>query len=152
MVGVVPKPERIVTTVLARYGIVAVPAVMVTGLLIWALAHFTASPGSPVSVLWGMVEYTKRPSDEMRGRSDAAARSEVVPGRGDDEPVLQSAVPYPIGLSEVRIGSDAALILQAWPSAEFSSTWGPAYVVALQHPQFSGLRFSVERIEGSNQS
>ena len=38
------------------------------GALVWGIAHFTAQPGEEVSILWGMVEYTK---DELHIEPEA---------------------------------------------------------------------------------
>ena len=48
--------KEIVNAILHKYGLWALSLVI---LFIWGLAHWTASPGTPVSVLWGLVEYTK---------------------------------------------------------------------------------------------
>jgi hypothetical protein len=42
------------------------------GLAIWALAHWNAAPGRSVSVLWGLVEYTKQ-------NPQAVGRQESIP-------------------------------------------------------------------------
>lgn len=43
-----------------RFGLWAVAAAVVGATVVWVLAHNAAAPGSPVSVLWGLVEYTKK--------------------------------------------------------------------------------------------
>ena len=48
------------TEVLKRYGATAIAFALVTGCAIWGLAHLVAAPGSEVSVLWGLVKYTKK--------------------------------------------------------------------------------------------
>lgn len=48
--------KEIVDAILLKYGLWALSLAF---LLIWGLAHWTASPGTPVSILWGLVEYTK---------------------------------------------------------------------------------------------
>jgi hypothetical protein len=42
-----------------KLGIWILPGILAFGVLIWLIAHQTAEPGGKVSVLWGMVEYTK---------------------------------------------------------------------------------------------
>ena len=42
-----------------RYGLRALGAAAVAVVLIWVVAHYTAAPGGNVSVLWGLVQYTK---------------------------------------------------------------------------------------------
>lgn len=48
-------------------------AIAVGSGLLWALAHYTAAPGSQISILWGLVEYQKVPrvDDEAPPRSGA---------------------------------------------------------------------------------
>jgi hypothetical protein len=48
------------TEILKRYGATAVAFALVTGCAIWGLAHVVAAPDSEVSVLWGLVKYTKK--------------------------------------------------------------------------------------------
>ena len=49
--------------VLRRYGLLAVLAGASFALLIWALAHTVAAPGTSVNVLWGLAQYTKAPPE-----------------------------------------------------------------------------------------
>jgi hypothetical protein len=42
-----------------KYGVSAIVFAVVVGLIIWLLAHWTAAPGKEVSILWGLVRYTK---------------------------------------------------------------------------------------------
>jgi hypothetical protein len=51
--------DNIVTELLKRYGTWAILALVITGATVWAVAHYQAKPGNKVSILWGMVEYTK---------------------------------------------------------------------------------------------
>jgi hypothetical protein len=50
---------------LKRYGVVAIIAAAILAAIVaasvWGLAHFASAPGTPVKVLWGLVEYTKTP-------------------------------------------------------------------------------------------
>ena len=48
------------TEIFKRYGATAIAFALVFGIAIWALAHLVAAPGSEVSVLWGVVKYTKK--------------------------------------------------------------------------------------------
>ena len=43
-----------------KYGLWLIISILVASSLIWILAHFTAKQGTNVSVLWGLVEYTKQ--------------------------------------------------------------------------------------------
>jgi|ERR1044072_412854 hypothetical protein len=47
------------TKVLEKYGARGVLLTLVGVSALWALAHWSAAPGAPVSILWGLVEYTK---------------------------------------------------------------------------------------------
>lgn len=47
------------TEIFKRYGFLAIIFAIVGALCIWGLAHWAASPGAEVSVLWGLVKYTK---------------------------------------------------------------------------------------------
>ena len=51
--------NNIITELMRRYGIWAILALSVAGATVWAVAHSQAKPGDKVSILWGMVEYTK---------------------------------------------------------------------------------------------
>jgi hypothetical protein len=54
--------------VLKRYGATAVLCAFAVGCAIWGLAHFVAAPGSEVSVLWGLVTYTKKANLEAQNQ------------------------------------------------------------------------------------
>lgn len=47
------------TEIFKKYGTAAIVFAIIASLSIWGLAHWAASPGSEVSVLWGLVKYTK---------------------------------------------------------------------------------------------
>lgn len=49
----------ILSDILKKYGIKAIVFATVFAISVWALAHFAAAPGTEVSVLWGLVRYTK---------------------------------------------------------------------------------------------
>ncbi|MEA2083449.1 MAG: hypothetical protein U9O82_04240 [Thermodesulfobacteriota bacterium] len=42
-----------------RFGLWAILVLLLLGALVWVIAHSQAKPGEKVSILWGMVEYTK---------------------------------------------------------------------------------------------
>lgn len=46
-----------------KYGTLAVALAFLAASLIWLFAHWAASPGAEVSVLWGLVKYTKPAGD-----------------------------------------------------------------------------------------
>ncbi len=50
----------LVSEILKKYGTPAVIFAVVASVIIWFLAHWTAAPGKEVSVLWGLVKYTKQ--------------------------------------------------------------------------------------------
>jgi len=50
------------SAVFKRYGILAVFIAVVGAFFIWGIAHYFASSGHEVSVLWGLVKYTKQTS------------------------------------------------------------------------------------------
>lgn len=54
--------DNIMTELMRRYGMWVIPALLVAGATVWFVAHYQAEPGDEVSILWGMVEYTKSKS------------------------------------------------------------------------------------------
>lgn len=48
------------TEVLKRYGATAIVFALISAAVIWGFAHLVAAPGSEVSILWGLVKYTKQ--------------------------------------------------------------------------------------------
>lgn len=52
--------DQFLSRLLDRYGLLRIVIAVLSGFVaLWALAHFTAAPGGNVSVLWGLVQYTK---------------------------------------------------------------------------------------------
>lgn len=49
----------IITEILRKYGLKTLFYPLVIGMIVWILGHFFSAPGKQVSILWGMVEYTK---------------------------------------------------------------------------------------------
>lgn len=47
------------TEIFKKYGTAAIIFALVASLCIWVMAHWATAPGSEVSVLWGLVKYTK---------------------------------------------------------------------------------------------
>ena len=66
--------------VFRHFGLKAVVAIVIVGMVIWALAHWSAAPDRTVSVLWGLVEYTK-PSPQAAGRQESISMPTVSPTR-----------------------------------------------------------------------
>lgn len=56
--------DQFLARLLDKYGLFrTIIAILIGFFSLWGLAHFTAAPGGNVSVLWGLVEYTKNKSD-----------------------------------------------------------------------------------------
>jgi hypothetical protein len=56
--------DQFLSKLLDKYGLARIViAVLIGFIALWALAHFTAAPGGNVSVLWGLVQYTKSKPD-----------------------------------------------------------------------------------------
>ena len=73
----------ILTESLKKYGIKFVISAIVFAIAIWALAHWTAAPGNEISVLWGLVKYTKRLPETSVGREkDAEKKIPQSPDKG----------------------------------------------------------------------
>lgn len=49
----------VASEIFKKYGVMAIIAALLLAFSIWGLAHIAASPGTEVSVLWGLVKYTK---------------------------------------------------------------------------------------------
>lgn len=54
---------NVIQELIRRFGIWGIAAAMFVGLVVWIFVHDAAAPGSPMSVLWGLVEYTKQSPD-----------------------------------------------------------------------------------------
>jgi hypothetical protein len=56
--------DQFLSRLLDKYGLLRIVIAILSGFIVlWALAHFTAAPGGNVSVLWGLVQYTKNKPD-----------------------------------------------------------------------------------------
>jgi hypothetical protein len=56
--------DQFLSKLLDKYGLARIIiAVLIGFIVLWALAHLAAAPGGNVSVLWGLVQYTKSKSD-----------------------------------------------------------------------------------------
>ena len=75
------------TEIWKKYGIRALVFAAIFSLVLWVIAHRTAAPGGTVSVLWGLVEYTKA--------------TDGPPIRVEDEPtqIVDKTVPSPKALN-----------------------------------------------------
>lgn len=61
--------KELADQVFQTWGWKAVVAIVCAGFGIWGLAHFNSAPGTRVSVLWGLVEYTKQSPQAVLGES-----------------------------------------------------------------------------------
>lgn len=70
--------EKLVEFLLPQFGKLVIGAILFSG-AIWGLAHYSAAPATHVSVLWGLVEYTKmsEKSDTLREQSDFKDEDEI---------------------------------------------------------------------------
>ncbi len=87
--------KEVVSEIYRRYGAAALVAVAAIFVLIWTVAHYTAAPGGNVSILWGVVQYTKR------------------------QPALsqQSSVPQSVGQSDIvahDMGFADVMVIGGW--------------------------------------
>ena len=63
--------KEIILELLRKYGVFALLATPATfGIIVWLFAHVFAEPGTEVTVLWGMVKYTKGPEAQDPGPDD----------------------------------------------------------------------------------
>lgn len=51
--------DRLLADVVLRYGLRSLPFVVLAAAVVWGVTHRLAAPGQDVSVLWGLVKYTK---------------------------------------------------------------------------------------------
>lgn len=51
--------KEIISNIYSKYGLGAVIGMLLAVIVIWAVAHNMSAPGGKVSVIWGLVEYTK---------------------------------------------------------------------------------------------
>jgi len=89
------------TSIYRDYGIWALVAIVVGLLILWVISHVVATPGSEVSILWGITSYTKKPSSEnmneealpvkteseRKNESTLATTNEIYIGRGNHQPI-----------------------------------------------------------------
>jgi hypothetical protein len=58
--------DKLLSRLMEKYGLLPIAIAIILGtIIVWGLAHYTAAPGGNVSVLWGLVQYTKvKPSQD----------------------------------------------------------------------------------------
>lgn len=105
-----------------HFGLKAVLAPVILGSVIWILADWNAAPDRTVSVLWGLVEYTK-PRPQAAGRQQSISMPTVFPNR---KPVPTLTVSPPresdqiTSLEGIRQGS-IEVIGHAYSNASWSA-------------------------------
>ncbi len=62
----------VASEIFKKYGALAIIVALFVASSIWGLAHIAASPGTEVSVLWGLVKYTK-PANVQTANSHSSA-------------------------------------------------------------------------------
>ena len=50
----------VISKIIAAYGIIGIAGIAIAIIFIWLAVHFIAEEGTEVSVLFGLVTYTKR--------------------------------------------------------------------------------------------
>jgi len=55
------------SNIFSKYGIKSIIIAIVLAIVIWFIAHISAAPGTEVSILWGLVRYTKPIDDNKSG-------------------------------------------------------------------------------------
>lgn len=84
--------DQFLSKLLDKYGLARmIIAVLIGFIVLWGLAHFTSAPGGNVSLLWGLLQYTK----------DGPARSVATPLK-NKEP-LTSSGSLPVVTDDVGI-------------------------------------------------
>jgi hypothetical protein len=109
----------IVADIFRKYGTLAIVVTIVLTLSIWGLAHRAASPGTEVSVLWGLVKYTKPP--------------ETVSSKTMDSTLTE--------------GKDTFKIIKCFKeSSEFQSEIGTEIASAKEEIWFFGMNFYISAV------
>lgn len=67
--------EDLLKYLLNKWGIKSIIYVILITLIIWGLAHLAAAPGEKISVLWGLVEYTKSCSENCIQTTDSESKT-----------------------------------------------------------------------------
>jgi len=105
--------EKLLSRLLEKYGLLPIAiAIIIAVVIVWVLAHFSAAPGGNVSVLWGLVQYTKdNPSGTKR--IDLAVKSDnlntlqpnkILKQNLPDNALAVSSIATPIhGISETNL-------------------------------------------------
>jgi hypothetical protein len=140
------------------FGLVFVAAVVAGLLLIWAISHFVAQPAAQVSILWGMIQYTKKAEPPLPSHDfplhqspsivspPLASFTEATPHRAStDKRLFVPGSPFPCDFEVVKPGSPLSLAKVAHPSppAKFGHLHGsPYYEVSPEDGPFKRVSFS----------
>lgn len=116
--GDVPRAaDRIADAVVGRYGTqgvlwAAVGAVLFAA-LVWGAAHFTAAPGTPVSILWGFVHYTKEGATRGIERPAVNPKIEIQQPASAPNEAISAAPPVQIRVIYAKEGESYEEIIAA---------------------------------------
>ena len=115
---------NLLSKLLKKYGFVALASIIA---IIWIFAHWTGQPGSKISVLWGMVEYTKNnlsaintipkipkkeivsPLKEKQKNPDNSSLCYMLNEEDIKYPIFEKKNPFPKGLDIIKPGSSLAM-------------------------------------------
>jgi hypothetical protein len=105
------------TAIFKKYGTAAIVFSIIASLSIWGLAHWAASPGSEVTVLWGLVKYTKS-AEPLRQSTTDQSRSmtlneQKIPGRSDTTKASVTLQPITIDAQSGVTGKQAAQAIKS---------------------------------------
>ena len=94
-----------------RYGVRGVIGVIVACLVLWAALHFMAKPGTKVSVLWGLVDYTKKISQHSTKKTSVDQPSDTlsVSEQTKYENPFRPASPWPDSYGAVKPGDQLSV-------------------------------------------
>jgi len=106
----------LVTELFRKYGLYAIVVAIVGALCIWGLAHWAASPGSEVSVLWGLVRYTKAATD-LSQESSARTDTKSLPPKSSDVDAVEAIRREAAALLKVTRSAPGGLWLMAEATA-----------------------------------
>jgi hypothetical protein len=147
------------------FGITSVAAVIVGLLVVWFVSHIVAQPGAQVSIMWGMIQYTKKkgasPLESPRvgsqtriysSDSQQSTISTLVPRsvegptalNSEDKRLFVPGSPFPSGFNVVKPGSRLSLAKATYPSppAAFGHIHGsPYYEVSLPDGPFKRVSY-----------
>lgn len=98
--------NNILSNLFSKYGFSAligtVIAVVIAVIIVWIAAHNMSAPGEKVSVIWGLVEYTK-PSDDVdiSDTIDIAELTEEINFKPESQQIAQQMAPIAIEIEHI---------------------------------------------------